>query len=416
MSYFKYILLFISFTSYSLLSPLSIDESLHFLTNNSPLGINIYLGTPPQPHTITIDISESYSWIHKDIFDSSQSSTFISSSKESTAFQTTHFTPQGIESTDSLRIANTVLDNFTFYVVDTIKGQPHFLSTLSLGRNSDLINNLFNNNKITYQSFSLELIDIETQGILHIGNDINELVPNTTQQHQCKLINSKDDITKHKWGCQLTHIYLGNIETNANDKVSSISKYSLYTLKDNKESYGFFETIYTKIFVPKDFIEYLDKYYFINEQSNICVKQELNNKGDIIYKCDQSKIGSLTMNVNFIFDGKLSLYLQPQDLITCTSPQNCEFVIAHHSDINYYAFGTPFLKLFHTYFDYKKDYLTFYSNSNFINVSTTKKSNFLTYVIVVFIILIILFILSRWYLGRRRLTKKILEDKIYAEF
>ena len=414
-----------------------ISTEFTLITKHNYLLTPINIGTPSQEFSLIIDIGCDRTWIHQDEFNSRLSTTYTSTAFTETKDEDT-FSFSGVSSKETITFpsTNTALTSFPFVLVDNIEGNDIITGVLSLGREYDskqysIVYRLNNEATTHFNAFSLDFTSNEndsTKGTLHIGDVTSQLQKEPHLIDSCAVLNERNNF-RIKWGCELTHMFIGEIGDNVHE-VTSL-KENVYNVKQELlELYtsAYFETVYNKILFPfynggnveHPVFTFLDKKYFINERNEaICVKTK--NEREIKYECKKDEVTQLKQ-VNFVFDGKLSLYLQTQDLFSCIADR-CEFMIGSVKDIEHVVMGVSMLRKFHVVFDYNDYEIRFHSKTNKAKVYVgERKHNTMSawkvfgYFVLTVVALGLFAVLCIYFSRTKNQTKKLIQQQIYETF
>ena len=414
-----------------------ISTEFTLITKHNYLLTPINIGTPSQEFSLIIDIGGERTWIHQDEFNSRLSTTYTSTAFTETKDEDT-FTFSGVSSKETFTFpsTNTALTSFPFILVDNIEGNDIITGVLSLGREYDskqysIVYRLNNEATTHFNAFSLDFTSNEndsTKGMLHIGDVTSQLQNEPHLIDSCTVLNERNNF-RIKWGCELTHMFVGEIGDNVHE-VTSL-KENVYDVKQELlELYtsAYFETVYNKILFPfynggdveHPVFTFLDKKYFVNEQNEaICTK--IKNEREIKYECKKDEVAQLKQ-VNFVFDAKVSLYLQTQDLFTCIA-DTCEFMIGSVKDIEHVVMGVSMLKKYHVVFDYNDYEIRFHSKTNKAKVYVgERKSNTMSawkmfgYFVLTVVAIGLLALMCIYFSRRKNQTKKMIQQQIYETF
>lgn len=361
MSVIKYFLFFIVILisiANQAIPPKGIEEKIvieFFLISVSQLPIvKVDIGEPKQLFNLVLDINAEQTWIASSLFNSSLSSSYNRLDYVQALDIDIH-THQGYLSTDYFVIDSLSIKAFDFLLVDTsssIKGAVSFRREFDEKKNSSLVYRLFDMQQAIKPVFTLVFNDIH-HGALVITNTNEGLIEEKKRMFNCTLANLN---SRHQWGCNLTHVFIGDY--GLNQKVDDNSKEPYYEIDDKKtraiaiNKDAIFETVYNKIYVDKEFMLYLKKNYFVIKESS-CEFKETDKI--IIVFCAKEDIVRLRQ-LNFIFDSHLDLYLSYKQLFDCPyAGRKCEFNIEYNEDItklqSSFVIGLPLLKSFKTIFD-----------------------------------------------------------------
>lgn len=404
-----------------------IKAEFQMVTKNKFMIILVGMGVPEQKINLVVDIGSDRTWVDSSVFSPQTSSHYVAG-PQTERKNHDEFNCIGVVSTDTISFESVSMNQFDFLFVDKIEGNAEIFGALSLGREYDskqfsLVYRLSASTKTFFNSFSLKFDDQENKGTLYIGDLIPELQDEAYLMDTCELVNINPKI---KWGCILTHAFIGSLGSDI--KIEPDQKSKIYSISQKKNkvtqinSPAFFETIYNKIYVPMNFIDYLIQNYFVESENNnipLC-KKEFNEQEKVTsFVCSSLEITKLE-NLNLVFGSNLDLFLNSNDLFICIEDQ-CEFLIYNKDNINHWAIGLPLLKNYHTIFDYNTPILTFHGKDKKakVEMASSGGSNIFKGV-VIFIICVVLLVLITlgviYVLRRKNVNRKQIQNQIYEQF
>ena len=322
--------------------------SLEFcvVTENELLIVPIKIGSPDQEMNLVLDISSERTWISDTIYSKENSETYRSNEFFDYKEQD-NFSYRGIWGKETFTLGEKNLDDFDFCLVNEIKNNDLFQGVLSLGREYDskkfsIVYRMSASTATFYNSFVLRFDD-QNKGELYIGDLTQEIRDYGHLVHYCTLVNVQPLI---KWGCMLTHIFVGEFgEEGYNDPYTGEKGYYIKSKQNkilNVDEPAFFETIYNKIYVPKHFMDYLGANVFVdNFGKKLC--QSYSNENSIKIVCKKEEIESVK-KINFVLSSKLALSLSGKDLFECTGDK-CEYLIVYDSSHSGWSMGLIIMKI-----------------------------------------------------------------------
>ena len=237
--------------------------------------------------------------------------------------------------------------NYSFYFMK--KKKDFVFTSISLAHKFNdvkfsLIDQLFNNKYIDKKRFGLYHIG-KSSGEIFFGDHIKYL--NHSNQTFSYIINvNPDDI---RWSFNLNMICFKNY-TNMNMSINYLNSY-----------YAFFNTAHLKIFVPKDFFDFLiEKFFKVKFEEESCYINDNYNhryKQIICKKMSDIPFENLTIVIDGIgFDLGLNDLYENWGYLTY-------FLIEFDTfNPNSWSLGTTFLLKYTTIFDYDSHTIKFYSD------------------------------------------------------
>lgn len=392
-------------------------------TENEFLISPIKIGTPEQEMNLVLDISAERTWISNEIFLKDQSSSYTTDNFIDKRAQD-DFAYRGVWSKDTVVVGEKELKNFDFLYVDKIDNNDLFQGVLSLGREYDskkfsLVYKMSSASATFYNSFVLRFVD-NNKGELHIGDLTNELKDYTHLMSPCTLLSTEEKI---KWACELTHVFVGSYGDKSYTDQYTNEKGYIISSKSSKIKHinqpAIFETIYNKIYVPKDFIVYLKENVFVDQKTGkeICKLNE--DTTSSYFTCNQDEVDKV-QKLSFVMSNKLALTLPSSNLFDCNG-EICNYLIMYKEGKKNWIMGLPILKTYQMIFDYNKKDLNFYSNDNksFVRMPSTGGSlltKFLFYLFIFVVIVIVGGVGFIYFLRRKNKKRKMIEEEIYENF
>ena len=402
--------------------------SLKFKQNGNYLESPIKIGTPPQEMKLILDIGSKRTWISNQYFDRSKSSSFYTKEKHELHSQY-DFKYGGLSSMETFEIENKTLEDFQFVLVDELINN-NIQGVLSLGHEYDskhqsLVYEMSHVSNTFYNMFTFKFGE-EGNGELLIGDMTEEQKRKYNFINKCRFVQKGNENEQIKWRCELTQIFIGPVEDYPTFRENMMEQTGYIISRNDKnniaivEEVATFETIFNRIYVPKDVMAYLKKYYFIDfiNEKNLCIFDELKDETKV--RCTIDEVSKLK-RLNFVFDGKTDLSFPSQNLFECDINGRCQFLVEFNKKYKNFIFGLPVFKMYNIIFDYNSRDLSFYSKDNKYLVKMAK--NVGTKMLVVFFIFlaIALFMflvgIGIVYLLRLKNRKREqLEEKIYEQF
>ena len=386
------------------------------------LTTKLKIGDPQQEITLILDIGAERTWILKDNYKYSLSKTYSTENILDKRIQDT-FSYSGYKSKDTFTIGNKTLDNFLFLIVEKVENK-NFKGILSLGREYDtkyfsLAYRLSSTMQTFYNSFELKFEGNNT-GELHIGDATDEVKNFRDLLLPCKLLDIEPKI---KWKCKLTHVFIGGID-NAKTFFDDYYEQTGYVI--NSRSYKievinspvYFETIYNKIYVNRNFIDYMKINLFIDKDGkSFC--SLVDNNSNAYFKCSKSEVSKVP-SLNFVLSDITDLSFSYNNLFECDD-NNCISIVQYNSNFKGFVFGLPILKNYQMIFDYNSRYLQFYGKENKYLVRMPNNGgidmvNFLIYFFLFIIFVLLTGICIIYIMRSKNKKRKKIEEEIYQNF
>ena len=386
------------------------------------------IGTPEQKMNLVLDIGSERTWLSKDIYNKSASSSFQSLDTPDN-LSNELFSISGTVSTDHFSFGDTeedkkVLKAFQFVYVDNIRGNDNIKGVLSFGREFDtkrfsIVYKLSSVSITFYNMIQVKFTD-RSQGVITIGDCSDEMRSKEHMKHQCNHVQGSKNI---KWACELTHTFVGELDGEPyNDQYSRESGVIIKDERSRKintiNKPVDFETVYNKMSVPKDYLDHLKKNYFLNSNGDkICSLQE----GSISYfTCSSSEVAQLK-RLNFVFTKKMALSFTPDKIFECSGSQ-CKSLVVHDNKFgDKYVFGLPMFRNYIVDLDYNVPKINFYGEDNisYVQMPVEGEFSFGKFFLILFIILVCILLLGIGVIyllrNKNKARKKIL-DQIYENF
>ena len=404
--------------------------SLKFNQSSNYLITPVKIGTPPQEINLIIDIGSERTWVSNEFFDK-----YKSESYESRDIFESHneydFKYNGIASLETFEMENKTLEDFQFVLVDELfNNKDNLKGVLSLGHEYDskhqsLVYEMSHVSNTFYNMFMFKFGE-DNKGELLIGDMSEDRKRKYSYINKCRFKKSRNRNEQIKWQCELTQIFLGAVEdypTFRNNMMEQTG-YIISRNEKNKiaivEEIATFETIFDRIYVPKDVMDYLKKYYFINivDEEELCIFDE--DENGIKVKCSMDEVSKLK-RLNFVFDGKTDLSFPSQNLFKCDYNNRCIFLIEYNKKYKKFIFGLPVFKMYDIIFDYNSRDLSFYSKENKYLVKMAKNvgSKMLVYFLIFLGFCLIMFLFGIgivYFLRMKNRKREEIEEKIYEQF
>lgn len=400
---------------------ISIDFSI--VTKDELLIAPVIIGSLGQSMNLVLDISAERTWISTELYNKDKSHSYKTEGDLNNKVQD-YFSYKGILSQEEFEIDDKKLRDFDFLLVDTINNNVLFKGVISLGREYDkkkysIVYKLSSLALTFYNTFVLKISE-GNKGQLIIGDLSEELKDHSKQIQSCVLITTDEPI---KWSCELTNVFAGskgdsisvNPNTNENEYIVSSKSNKIQSI--NKPAY--FETIYNKIYVPKDFIQYLKKNIFIDMDRGTELCKLIENDSLSYFTCTKAE-SEKVVQLNFVFSNKLALSLPQSSLFDCNGDK-CDYQVMYKRDNDKWIMGLPILKTYQMIFDYNSKEMSFYSQDykSYVRIPSNEGNLFTIFLLYLFIFIVILIILSVCFIyciRRKNKRRKLLEQEIYDKF
>jgi hypothetical protein len=394
-----------------------INLNFTYIKEDELLKVSIKIGEPSQNIEMILDLSSERTWVSDIIYLYNNSNKFktdhfIDSREEG------DFSYKGYWSRDTFILGDTILEKFDFLLVNQIINNNKFKGVLSLGREYDskrfsLAYRLSAISATFFNSFVIKFFN-DKEGELIFGDLTKESKLYYNDINKCKIINKNPLI---KWKCMLTHFFIGNVKENKNIQNYEMNQLE-YVINDNKNKIKVidkpvsFESLYNKIYVENDFMNYL----YLNIFSECKIENEEYNS---YFICDKNIISKLP-KLNFVLSDVTCLSFSPNILFDCNE-NKCISLIQYNKLFPNFSFGILVLKNFEMIFEYNIPYISFYGKENKYLVKMPNRSGFsfinLLVYFMIFIILVLLSLISFIYIMRRKNNKRRkIEKEIYEKF
>lgn len=231
-------------------------------------------------------------------------------------------------------------DPLTFFLYQ-IEKDKHDYNTLSLSFTFDdlklsLVHQLFFNRIISYKSFTFITSHYQSDSI-YFGKFPNEYLIRSLYKGHCSVV-----AFRPFWGCKLNKVIVGN---------------EFFTYKTN--NYASFQTKSKAIKAPSSFFDYL-----ITDPLEGYVKESLctvENKTKLY--CMKNYISFSFPGLNFVFE-EMEVKLTAEESFDCYLYSDMCLMIVERGEEDEWEFGVGFLKYFNVSFDYEKENILLFSNTN----------------------------------------------------
>lgn len=394
-------------------------------TDKEYLVSQFQIGTPEQKMNLVVDLGSERTWLSKDIYDKSASTSYNSldtPDKQSNEL----YSISGTVSTDHFNFGSgseedkKILKNFQFVQVDSVRGNDDIKGVISFGREYDtkrfsIVYKLSSVSITFYNMFQIKFTD-RSSGIITIGDLNKEVQSKEHMKHQCMLV---DGSKKIKWSCELTHSFIGELDGKTyDDKYSRESGYIINDESKRKITQMSepvdFETVYNKLYVSKSYLNYLEKNYFGKKCKKV-------HAGTTTYfSCTSSEMRQLS-KLNFVFSKKMALNFAPDKLFECYDNQCSSLIVYDEMFEDNFVFGLPIFRNYQVVFDYNVAKLSFFGDGNISYVQMPKESQFSfgKFFLILFIILISILLSGIgviYCLRNKNKLRKQIEEQIYQNF
>ena len=402
--------------------------SLKFKINQGMLLAPVKIGTPEQELNLVLDIGSTRTWVSDQYFKKRESSSYKEKDEIETKIQY-DFVYSGKSSTETFTLAEKQLTDFKFLLVNDLKNAK-MQGALSLGHEYDskhksLVYEMSHYCNTFYNMFMFKFYEND-EGELLIGDITEDQKRNYQYINKCLFLRGGSPDDQIKWRCELTHIFIGTIEDFPTFRDNMMEQTGYYISKTdyNKlieiEEPVVFETIFDKIYVPRETMEYLQDNYLINIVNGKSLCQYNDNKKNIKVTCSKDEVSTLK-RLNFVLSEKTALAFPSQSLFACGNNDICEFLIQYDDQYNGYIFGLPVFKLYHITFDYNNRDLIFFGKNDkyLVRVPFNIGTSILTVIIWILIVVIVFMLLGLgliYLLRKKNRKRKEIEEKIYEQF
>ena len=404
--------------------------SLKFNQSSNYLISSVKIGTPPQEIDLILDIGSQRTWLSNKFFDKSKSSSYISKDSFESHYEY-DIKYNGIASMETFEIENKTLEDFQFILVDELINNNNKLKgVLSLGHEYDskhqsLVYEMSHVSNTFYNMFMFKFGE-NNKGELLIGDMSEDQKRKYSYINKCRFKKNGNKDEQIKWRCELTQIFLGPVEDFPTFRNNMMEQTGYIISRNDKNNIAIveeivtFETIFDRIYVPKDVMSYLKTYYFINNVNDEELCEFIENEDDIKVKCTIEEVSKLK-RLNFVFDGKTDLSFPSQNLFECDYNYKCIFLIEYNKKYPNFIFGLPVFKVYDIIFDYNSRDLSFYSKENKYLVKMAKNvgNKMLVYFLIFLGVALVMFLLGIgvvYLLRIKNRKREEIEEKIYEQF
>ena len=402
--------------------------SLKFKINQGMLIAPVKAGTPEQEMNLVLDIGSPRTWISDQSFKKGDSSTY-SDMGETESFTQYDFTYSGKASTETFTLADKKLSEFKFLLANNLQNVK-MQGALSLGHEYDskhksLVYEMSHVCNTFYNMFLFKF-DENNEGELLIGDITDDQKRKYQYINKCLFLKGGSANDQIKWRCEITQIFIGGIEDFPTFRDNMMEQTGYYISKTDYNKLievnepVVFETIFDKIYVPKDTMEYLKENYLKNIVDNKKMCQYNDNGDNVKVSCTKEEVSKLK-RLNFVLSEKTALAFPSQSLFACGNSDRCEFLIQYDSKYPGYIFGIPVFKLYHITFDYNNRDLIFFGKSDkyLVRIPFNLGTSILTVIIWILIVAIIFMLLGLgviYILRRKNRKRQEIEEQIYEHF
>ena len=407
--------------------------SLKFNQSNNYLISSVKIGIPPQELNLILDIGSERTWISNQYFDKKKSSTYISKDIFESHKQY-NFKYNGISSLETFELENKKLEDFHFILVDEIidnnNNNNNIKGVLSLGHEYDskhqsLVYEMSHVSNTFYNMFMFKFGE-NNKGELLIGDMSEDRKRKYSYINKCRFIRNMNKDEKIKWGCELTQIFIGPVEDYPTFRNNMMEQTGYIINRNDKnniaivEEIAIFETIFDRIYVPLDVMNYLKTYYFLDFFNDEELCEFIEDDDGVKVKCNANEVSTLK-RLNFVLDGKTDLSFPSQNLFECDYNERCKFLIEYNKKYNKFIFGLPVFKMYDIIFDYNSRDLSFYSKENkyLVKMSKNVGSKMLVYFLIFLTVALVMFLLGIGFVYLLRMKnrkREEIEEKIYEQF
>ena len=402
--------------------------SLKFKINQGMLIAPVEIGTPNQQLNLVLDIGSTRTWVSDQYFKKKDSSTYVDKGELESKKQY-DFLYSGKSSTETFTLAEKPLTDFKFLLVDNLQN-TNMQGALSLGHEYDskhksLVYEMSHVCNTFYNMFMFKFNEND-EGELLIGDITEDQKRKYQYINKCLFLRGGLPEDQIKWRCELTQIFIGGIEDFPTFRDNMMEQTGYYISKTdyNKlidiEEPVVFETIFDKIYVPRETMEYLQENYLINivDGSSLCQYNDNDNNIKVI--CTKEEVSTLK-RLNFVLSEKTALAFPSQSLFSCGNNDKCEFLVQYDEKYKGYIFGLPVFKLYHITFDYNNRDLIFYGKTDkyLVKIPFNIGTSILTVIIWILIVAIVFMLLGLgliYLLRKKNRKRQEIEEKIYEQF
>ena len=402
--------------------------SLKFKVSQGMLIAPVKVGTPEQEMNLVLDIGSTRTWISDQSFKKADSTSYSDTGEEEKKNQY-DFTYSGKASTETFNLAEKKLTGFKFLLVNNMQNAK-MQGALSLGHEYDskhksLVYEMSHVCNTFYNMFLFQFKEND-EGELLIGDITEDQKRKYQYINKCLYLRGGSENDQIKWRCELTQIFIGGIEDFPTFRDNMMEQTGYYITKTDYNKLidinepVVFETIFDKIYVPKDTMEYLKDNYLKNFVDNKKLCQYNDNSDTITVSCTKDEVSKLK-RLNFVLSEKTALAFPSQSLFSCGNSDRCEFLVQHDNKYSGYIFGLPVFKLYHITFDYNNRDLIFFGKSDkyLVRIPFNLGTSILTVIIWILIVAIIFMLLGLgviYILRRKNRKRQEIEEQIYEHF
>ena len=394
-----------------------INLNFTYLKEDELLKVPVKIGDPPQNIEMILDLSSERTWVSDEIYLSNNSKDY-KTDKFIDSREQGFFGYKGFWSRDTFILGNQTLKKFDFILVNQIINNDKFKGVLSLGREYDskkfsLAYRLSSISITFFNSFVIRFFN-DKEGELIFGDLSPEQIINYNNINKCFIIIRNPAI---KWRCMLTHIFIGNIEDSKKNLNYELNQFE-YEINSKKNKIQIiekpisFESIYNRIFVEKEFMNYL--------YENLFYKCKINqDEYSSFFVCDKNFLSEIP-KLNFVLSDITALSF-PSNLLFECNDNNCISLIQYHKLYHDFSFGIPLLKNFEMIFEYNSPYISFYGKENKYLVKMPCRGgirfiDFIIYMLITIIFILIILICFIYIMRRKNNERRRIEQEIYDKF
>lgn len=358
----NFFLLFINFTYNSIICSKSIK--IPFINTGSYYSITFQLGKS----NISTLIDLKKEGIVVDKYDSSisESSVLINNKSYQTYFGTFEYFEYkdyiNFFTIDPIPIIFSFQDDSSIFIPDTSGFGLGYNSTINeLSLTSQLKSkDLIDKNAFTIIPFEVNVSN-NKYGSLYFGEIPRNLINKKKYKGNCISISNST-----KWSCNLTKISFKN-----------------YTFVNNYGSY--FQTSFKSLIVPHEFLEVLFDNFLVDYKKNKKCIQTSAFGFALSFECDCETVKNLP-DLEFTFGD--TIFTIKFEYFFSKNNDKCFLDIIHDFiKGNEFAFGTVFMNLFITHFDYDNKLISFYSDDVIIkDINENKLTKYFLHILTIWII------------------------------
>ena len=345
--------------------------SLKFKISEGKLIAPIKIGTPEKEINLVLDIGSPITWISDKFFKKEYSSSYYDKGEQETNINY-NFVYSGSSSTETFSLSNKKIKGFEFLLVDNLKNSK-IQGTLSLAHKYDSKHKsiTYKLSHLSYTFFNIFSFQFNenNEGNLLIGDITDDQKKGYEYSNTCSLLNEGSLVEQMKWRCELTQIFIGEIEDYKNFKDYIMEQTGYYIFKNDYNKLisvkkpASFETIFDKIYVPKKTMEYLKDNYLINRSNGKKLCKYKDNINIVKVTCSKKEVSKLK-RLNFVLSNETAVSFPSKELFYCGNDDKCEFLVEYNELYKGYIFGLPIFKLFQITFDYNNSNLIFFGKYN----------------------------------------------------